>query len=259
MKSRAIRRCAISILGAGNMLDPNAPNESLLVCDRLSAGWGPTQVLDEVSLTVRAGETLIVLGRNGVGKSTLLSTIIGRSDYKSGSITMRGRRIETQPSHVRSHAGIGFVPQEREIFPSLSVEENLLIAARPGKWGLESIYELFPRLRERRANGGNQLSGGEQQMLSIGRALIGNPRLLLLDEPLEGLAPVIIDYIVDVINKIHSEDDLSIIIVEQHVDIALQFSDRVIVMDRGKIVYENSAQNSKPDRSAIEGFIEVRA
>ncbi len=259
MKSRAIHKCAISIWGVGTMLDPIAPNEPLLVCHRLSAGWGPTQVLDEVSLTIRAGETLIVLGRNGVGKSTLLSTIIGRSDYKSGSIMMQGRRIEAQPSHIRCLAGIGFVPQEREIFPSLSVEENLLIASRPGKWGLESIYNLFPRLKERRANGGNQLSGGEQQMLSIGRALIGNPQLLLLDEPLEGLAPVIVDYIVDVINKIQLEDDLSIVIVEQHVDIALQFSDRVIVMDRGKIVYENFAKNSKPDRSAIESFIEVRA
>jgi branched-chain amino acid transport system ATP-binding protein len=259
MKSRAIRECATSIWGVGTMLDPGTPNEPLLVCHRLSAGWGPTQVLDEVSLSIGAGETLIVLGRNGVGKSTLLSTIIGRSDYKSGSITMEGRRIEAQPSHIRSDAGIGFVPQEREIFPSLSVEENLLIASRRGRWGLESIYNLFPRLKERRTNGGNQLSGGEQQMLSIGRALIGNPQLLLLDEPLEGLAPIIIDYIVDVINKIQSEDDLSIMIVEQHVDIALQFSDRVIVMDRGKIVYETLAKNSKPDRSVIEGFIEVRA
>ncbi len=258
MKSRAIRKYVISIWGGGTMPDLIAPNDPLLVCHRLSAGWGPTQVLDEVSLTIRAGETLVVLGRNGVGKSTLLSTIIGRSDYRSGSITMQGRRIEKLPSNIRSHAGIGFVPQEREIFPSLSVEENLLIAARPGKWSLEGIYNLFPRLKERRANGGNLLSGGEQQMLSIGRALIGNPQLLLLDEPLEGLAPVIIDYLVDVINKIRSEDDLAIMIVEQHVDIALQFSDLVIVIDRGKIVYENLAENSKPDRSAIEGFIEVR-
>jgi branched-chain amino acid transport system ATP-binding protein len=160
---------------------------------------------------------------------------------------------------MRCRAGIGLVPQEREIFPSLSVEENLLVASRPGKWTLGSIYELFPRLRERRTNGGNQLSGGEQQMLSIGRALIGNPSLLLLDEPLEGLAPVIVDYIVDVISRICLEDDMSIVIVEQHVEIALQFSNRVVVMDRGKIVYENIASNVKPDREAIEGFIEVRA
>jgi branched-chain amino acid transport system ATP-binding protein len=241
------------------MLDLTKASVPVLVCDRLSAGWGPTQVLDEVSLTVGAGETLIVLGRNGVGKSTLLSTIIGRSSYRSGSIAMRGERIERQASHVRCRAGIGLVPQEREIFPSLTVEENLLVASRPGKWALGSIYELFPRLKERRSNGGNQLSGGEQQMLSIGRALMGNPSLLLLDEPLEGLAPVIVDYIVDVINKIRLEGDMSIVIVEQHVEIALQFSNRVVVMDRGKIVYENVAPNTKPDRAAIEGFIEVRA
>jgi branched-chain amino acid transport system ATP-binding protein len=241
------------------MLDQTKTTAPVLVCDRLCAGWGPTQVLDEVSLTIGAGETLIVLGRNGVGKSTLLSTIMGRSNYKSGFITMRGERIERQPSHMRCRAGIGLVPQEREIFPSLSVEENLLVASRPGKWTLGSIYELFPSLRERRTNGGNQLSGGEQQMLSIGRALIGNPSLLLLDEPLEGLAPVIVDYIVDVISRICLEDDMSIVIVEQHVEIALQFSNRVVVMDRGKIVYENIASNVKPDREAIEGFIEVRA
>jgi branched-chain amino acid transport system ATP-binding protein len=241
------------------MADLDIAHQPLLVCDRLSAGWGPTQVLDEVSLTVRAGETLIVLGRNGVGKSTLLSTIIGRSSYRSGSIRLQGRAIEREPSYVRSWGGIGFVPQEREIFRSLSVEENLLIASRPGKWQLDGIYQLFPRLKERRSNGGNQLSGGEQQMLSIARALMGNPQLLLLDEPLEGLAPVIVDYIVDVINRIRREDDMSIMIVEQHVDIALQFSDQVLVMDRGKIVYENLAAGSKPDRSAIERFIEVRA
>ena len=171
---------------------------------------------------------------------------------------MRGERIEKRPSHLRCRAGIGLVPQEREIFPSLSVEENLLVASRSGKWTLERIYELLPRLRERRSNGGNQLSGGEQQMLSIGRALMGNPSLLLLDEPLEGLAPVVVDYIVDVIGRICREDDMSVVIVEQHVDVALQFSNRVIVMDRGKIVYEN-ASSSKPDRAAIEGFIEVRA
>ena len=239
------------------MLDPaNAP---VLVCDRLSAGWGPTQVLDEVSFSIGRGETLIVLGRNGVGKSTLVSTIAGRSSYRSGSITMRGERIERQPSHLRCRAGIGLVPQEREIFPSLSVEENLQIASRSGRWTLAGVYELFPRLKERRTNGGNQLSGGEQQMLSIGRALMGNPSLLLLDEPLEGLAPVIVDYLVEVINRIRREDDMSIVLVEQHVEIALQFSNRVMVMDRGKIVYENVAPDIKPDRAAIEGLIEVRA
>lgn len=241
------------------MLDQTTPTAPVLACDRLSAGWGPTQVLYEVSLSVGAGETLIVLGRNGVGKSTLLSTIIGRSNYKSGAITMRGERIEKEASYARARMGIGLVPQEREIFPSLSVEENLLVAARPGRWMLDGVYGLFPRLRERRGNGGNQLSGGEQQMLSIGRALMGNPSVLLLDEPLEGLAPVIVDYLVEVINRIRLESDMAILIVEQHVEIALQFSNRVVVMDRGKIVYENAASNTRPDRAAIEGFIEVRA
>lgn len=241
------------------MPDQTRATAPVLVCDRLSAGWGPTQVLDEISLSIGIGETLIVLGRNGVGKSTLLSTMIGRSSYKSGLITLRGQRIERLASHIRCRAGIGLVPQEREIFPSLSVEENLLVASRPGKWTLAAIYELFPRLKERRTNGGNQLSGGEQQMLSIGRALMGNPSVLLLDEPLEGLAPVIVDYIVDVINRIRSEDNMSIVIVEQHVEIALEFSNRVIVMDRGKIVYENVAPDIKPDRAAIEALIEVRA
>jgi branched-chain amino acid transport system ATP-binding protein len=231
---------------------------SMLACDRVCAGWGPTQVLDEVSFDVAAGETLIVLGRNGVGKSTLISTIAGRTTYKSGTIALQSNPIESRPSHVRSRMGIGLVPQEREVFPSLSVEENLLVAARPGKWGIESIYSLFPRLKERRTNGGNQLSGGEQQLLSIARALMGNPKLLLLDEPMEGLAPVIVDGIVDVINRIRREDSVSIIVVEQHVDIALQFSDSVIVMDRGKVVYRNDGRTSRPDRSTIESLIEVR-
>jgi branched-chain amino acid transport system ATP-binding protein len=241
------------------MVDPIGARVPALSCDRLSAGWGPTQVLDDISLTIGAGETLLVLGRNGVGKSTLISTIAGRSSYRSGSISVRGERIERQPSHRRWRAGIGLVPQEREIFPSLSVEENLLVAAAPGNWTLERIYALFPRLKERRSNGGNQLSGGEQQMLSIGRALIGNPCVLLLDEPLEGLAPVIVDYIVEVIQKIRHEGDMAILLVEQHVEIALEFSNRVIVMDRGKIVFEHHADDAKPDRATIEGFIAVRA
>src|ERR1700751_3151227 len=196
----------------------------VLVCDRLCAGWGPTQVLDEVSLSIGVGETLIVLGRNGVGKSTLLSTIIGRSSYKSGFITIQGERIERHPSHLRCRAGIGLVPQEREIFPSLSVEENLLVASRPGKWTLERIYALLPRLKERRSNGGNQLSGGEQQMLSIGRALMGNPSLLLLDEPLEGLAPVIVDTLLAALRQLRHDDGMAIVLVEQHARLALEFA-----------------------------------
>ncbi len=241
----------------------NIKRDLVLVCYHLSAGWKETQVLDQVSLQIGAGETLVVLGRNGVGKSTLLSTIAGRADRKSGQILFQGRQIEATPSHIRARLGIGFVPQEREIFPSLTVEENLAVAARPGPlsgtWNLERIYALFPRLAERRRNGGQQLSGGEQQMLSIGRALMGNPTLLLMDEPLEGLAPVIVDYLVAAIHKIRSETEIAFLMVEQHVDIALEFSDDVIVLDRGAIVYKTEQSAAKPDRSVIQGFIEIGA
>jgi branched-chain amino acid transport system ATP-binding protein len=249
------------------MANEGKEKDPVLVCDQLSAGWKETQVLDQISFQVAAGETLVVLGRNGVGKSTLLSTIAGRADHKSGRIMFQGRQIDSAPSHVRARLGIGFIPQEREIFPSLSVEENLAVAARPGfsngdlnsSWNRERIYELFPRLAERRKNGGQQLSGGEQQMLSIGRALMGNPSLLLMDEPLEGLAPVIVDYLVDAIHRIRRETAIAILIVEQHVDIALEFSDDVIVLDRGEIVYKTEQSESKPDRLLIQGFIEIGA
>jgi branched-chain amino acid transport system ATP-binding protein len=204
-----------------------------------------------------ANETLVVLGRNGVGKTTLLSTLIGRAVQKGGSIVFRGRAVDRMPAHQRARSGMGFVPQEREIFPSLTVLENLTIAARPGPWNLQRVFELFPRLDERRGNGGNQLSGGEQQMLAIARALMGNPRLLLMDEPLEGLAPVIVDQIVSVIHRIRSESDMAILIVEQHVDIALEFSQSVIVLDRGMTVYSNAGTGLPPDRAAIESMVSV--
>ncbi len=231
--------------------------ETILACDRLSSGWGATQVLDGISLQMAANETLVVLGRNGVGKTTFLSTLIGRAAQKAGSIVFRGRAIDHMPSHQRARFGMGFVPQEREIFPSLTVLENLTIATRPGPWNLQRVFELFPRLGERRGNGGNQLSGGEQQMLSIARALMGNPRLLLMDEPLEGLAPVIVDQIVAVIHRIRSESDMAILIVEQHVDIALEFSQNVIVLDRGMSVYNNAESGSPPDRATIESLVSV--
>ena len=231
--------------------------EPILVCDRLVSGWGETQVLDGISLHMAANETLVVLGRNGVGKTTLLSTLIGRATQKGGSIVFRGRAVDRMPPHQRARFGMGFVPQEREIFPSLTVLENLTIAARPGLWNLARVFELFPRLNERRGNGGNQLSGGEQQMLAIARALMGNPRLLLMDEPLEGLAPVIVDQIVSIIHRIRSESDMAILIVEQHADIAIEFSQSVIVLDRGVAVYNNAESGSPPDRATIESLVSI--
>jgi branched-chain amino acid transport system ATP-binding protein len=228
-----------------------------LVCDTLCAGWGETQVISDVSFTLPPGQILCVLGRNGVGKSTLLSAVMGRATHRSGSVRLYGEPIERLPVYVRSQKGIGYVPQEREIFPSLSVRENLMVAFRAPAdaaptWTLERVLDLFPRLGERLRNGGQQLSGGEQQMLSIGRALMGNPSLLLLDEPMEGLAPVIIEQLVAALQRLRQESDMTILLVEQHIGLALAFSERVVVLDRGSIVYDNSAGSSPPDRGRIE-------
>jgi branched-chain amino acid transport system ATP-binding protein len=177
--------------GATRLLPEKADGGIVLAGVR--AGYGDTVVLENVSLVLTEGATLAVLGRNGVGKTTLLATIMGHTTLRAGSIRFGGVEVARLPAYRRARMGMGFVPQEREIFRSLSVEENLLVAARPGRWSLARVYDFFPALAERRRNGGNELSGGEQQMLAIGRALMGNPRLMLLDEPLEGLAPVIVD------------------------------------------------------------------
>lgn len=236
------------------MTDPSNPT---LSCEALCAGWGETQVISDISLVIPPGEMLIVLGRNGVGKSTLLASIIGRATYREGRIVAFGRSIEALPVYERVKLGIGYVPQEREVFPSLSVEENLLVAARiaadaASHWTFERVLDLFPRLRERLHNSGQQLSGGEQQMLSIGRALMGNPSLLLLDEPMEGLAPVIIEQLTAALHRLRKESVMSILLVEQHVDLALELSSRVIVLDRGRIVYNNADGTSPADRGRIE-------
>lgn len=230
-----------------------------LVCDRLSSGWGETQVISDVSFRLASGRTLAILGRNGVGKSTLLSTVVGRAMRKAGSIALDGRAIHGLPAYARARAGIGFVPQEREIFPSLSVLENLTVGARPGFWTLAKIFDFFPRLGERAGNRGDQLSGGEQQMLSIARALMVQPSVLLMDEPLEGLAPVIVDQIVATIQRLQRETEMALLLVEQHVEIALELSDAVIVLDRGGIVYDNTRTGEAPDRDAIENLIGVGA
>ncbi len=213
-----------------------------LVLAGVSAGYGETVVLEGIALDLPPGETLAVLGRNGVGKTTLLATIIGHTRLHAGSIRFAGREIAGLPAYRRARLGIGFVPQEREIFPSLSVEENLAVAARPGRWSLAGVYDFFPPLAARRRHYGNQLSGGEQQMLAIGRALMGNPSLLLMDEPLEGLAPVIVDALLAGLDRLKREDDLALLLVEQHARLALELARRAIVLDRGAIVFAGASR-----------------
>jgi branched-chain amino acid transport system ATP-binding protein len=228
-----------------------------LTLNNVSAGYGETVVLENVSVAVPEGATLALLGRNGVGKTTLLATIMGHTTLHGGSLTLGGRDITRLPVHKRALAGFGYVPQEREIFPSLSVDENLTVAARPGRWTVDRVFDLFPRLAERRRNMGNQLSGGEQQMLSVGRALMGNPSLLLLDEPLEGLAPVIVDSLIAAFHRLRQEDGLAVILVEQHARLALEFAAQSIVLDRGKVVYDGPSRTLLDDPQRLGTLIGV--
>jgi branched-chain amino acid transport system ATP-binding protein len=228
-----------------------------LALRQVSAGYGETVVLEDVSLNIAEGSTLALLGRNGVGKTTLLATIMGHTTLHGGSLALAGRDITRLPVHKRALAGFGYVPQEREIFPSLTVDENLTVAARPGRWDLARVFDLFPRLAERRRNMGNQLSGGEQQMLSVGRALMGNPSLLLLDEPLEGLAPVIVDSLIAAFHRLRQDDGLAIILVEQHARLALEFATHSIVLDRGKVVYDGASRALLDDEERLGELIGV--
>jgi len=218
-----------------------------LALDRVSAGYGETVVLEGISLALPPGRTLAVLGRNGVGKTTLLATIMGHTRLHGGSINFIGREISALPAYRRARLGIGFVPQEREIFPSLTVEQNLTVAERSGPWTLARVYDFFPSLAERRRNQGNQLSGGEQQMLAIGRALMGNPTLLLMDEPLEGLAPVIVDTLLRGLDRLTHEAALALLLVEQHASIALELAPEAIVLDRGLIVFAGASRELRDD------------
>src|SRR5271168_1211426 len=213
-----------------------------LMLEHVSAGYGETIIIEDISLALPMGRTLAILGRNGVGKTTLLATVMGHTRLRGGNIRFSGREIAALPPYRRARLGIGFVPQEREIFPSLTVEENLTVAEQPGQWSLGKVYDFFPSLAERRRNHGNQLSGGEQQMLAIGRALMGNPTLLLMDEPLEGLAPVIIDTLLAGLDRLKREDDLALLLVEQHAQLALELAANAIVLDRGAIVFAGTSR-----------------
>jgi branched-chain amino acid transport system ATP-binding protein len=232
--------------------------EALLKLDNVTAGYGAAQVLHGISLTLPENGSLAVLGRNGVGKSTLLLTIMGFTQLRGGSLNWRGQDVSRQTPHRRATNGIGWVAQEREIFPSLTVEENLTVAARPGTWDLETVFKLFPRLAERRRNMGNQLSGGEQQMLAIARALMTNPALLLLDEPFEGLAPVIVDEMTAAVKSMLAESRIAIILVEQHTEFALELTTDAIVLERGAIAHRAKSAELQDDTATLERLVGLR-
>src|SRR5215467_13738892 len=231
----------------------------LLSIERLSAGYGEAIVLNAVSLALGEGQSLALLGRNGMGKTTLINSIVGVTRFVGGSIRLDGRDITGLRPDQRAHVGIGWVPQERNIFKSLTVEENLTAVARPGPWTEERIYELFPRLSERRRNLGNQLSGGEQQMLAVGRALILNPRLMLLDEPLEGLAPILVEELLAALKRIIRDEGMSAILVEQNAQKVLAVTDRAAIIERGAVVYEGASAALKNERATLEQYLGVTA
>jgi len=232
--------------------------DPVLALDDIRAGYGEAVVLDGISLSLAEGGSLAVLGRNGVGKSTLLLTIMGLTAVSRGAIRWRGADITALAPHRRARRGLGWVAQEREIFRSLSVEENLAVAARPGRWDLDAVYALFPRLRERRHHLGHQLSGGEQQMLAIARALATNPSLLLMDEPLEGLAPIIVEELTAAIARMTAQQGTALILVEQHVDVALSLTAHALVLERGRIVHQGPSSVLMQDAAALERFIGLR-
>jgi len=221
------------------------------------AGYGATVVLEDIAFALPERSSLAVLGRNGVGKTTLLGTIMGHTTLHGGAIEYRGKEVSQLPVYERSRLGMGFVPQGRWIFPSLTVEENLTVAGRPGPWTLERVYDLFPGLAERRTHMGNQISGGEQQMLAIGRALMGNPALLLMDEPLEGLAPIIVDAILGVLQRLIREESLTVVLVEQSARLALEVTERVMVLNRGSIVFSGPSAELLADPARLANLIVV--
>ncbi len=231
----------------------------LLKLEDVWAGYGDAVVLEDISFALEAGGSLALLGRNGMGKTTLLATLMGATHFHSGNMSLEGRDLAVVPSHARAALGLGWVPQERDIFASLSVEENLTVVARPGPWTLARIYELFPRLQERRANMGNQLSGGEQQMLAMARALMVNPRLLLLDEPLEGLAPLIVLDLLRIIKRMIDAGDMAVILVEQHAHQILPLTRQALILERGRAVYSGDSETLRNDRGQLDKWLGVGA
>ena len=229
----------------------------LLCLDGLVAGYGDAVVLNGISLSLEDGRSLALLGRNGTGKTTLVNSIIGVTTWRSGAVRLAGRDVARMKPEDRAAAGIGWVPQERNIFRSLTVEENMTAVARPGPWTVARLYAMFPRLEERRRNLGNQLSGGEQQMLAIARALVLNPRLLLLDEPTEGLAPIIVDELLTALRRLSREDGLSMVVVEQNARKILGFTDEAVILDRGSIVHRAASSALRDDPAALEAHLGV--
>ena len=229
----------------------------LLSVENLSAGYGRAVVLSDVAFRLGEGEALAVLGRNGVGKTTLLDTLVGVTRRFTGSIALAGREVGTLAPETRAGLGVGWVPQERNVFRSLSVLENLTAVARPGPWSIERVFGLFPRLKERAQQSGGSLSGGEQQMLAIGRALATNPRLLLLDEPTEGLAPIIVQELLAALTRLLREENLAAIIVEQHAQKILPITQRALILERGRIVHQSDSAALLADPAPLERFLGV--
>ena len=231
----------------------------LLRLDGVTAGYGDAVVLEDVTLSVATGGSVAVLGRNGAGKTTLLLTIMGFTRQAAGFLKLYGTDIRALPPHRRARAGLGWVPQERWVWPSLTVDEHLTSVARPGHWNAARVFELFPRLRERRRNHGNQLSGGEQQMLAIGRALTLNPRVLLLDEPFEGLAPILVQELGGAIRRMVEDNGVALVLVEQHAHVALGLTAQAVVLDRGRVVHASSSLALLADTATLERVVTVSA
>jgi branched-chain amino acid transport system ATP-binding protein len=229
----------------------------LLALEGVTAGYGDGIVLEDVSLTLEEGDSLALLGRNGMGKTTLLVTLMGLTRLHRGSLRWRGADLAALPTHRRSNVGLGWVPQERAMFPSLTVEEHLTVVARPGRWTVPKVYEVFPRLAERKANYGNQLSGGEQQMLAIARALMVNPSLLLLDEPMEGLAPIIVQELMNVIRELAEDSGMAVIVVEQHAKLALSLTRQAMVLERGRVVHRAPSEALLRDPDTLHRLVAV--
>jgi len=230
---------------------------SALELRHVMSGYGETVVLEDVNLALERGDCISVIGRNGVGKSTLLATVMGHTTLHKGEVMLGGQRLDRVPVFRRARSGLGFVPQEREIFPSLTVRENLEVAARPGHWTPARVFELFPNLAARLSNAGDQLSGGEQQMLSIARALLTNPSVLLMDEPTEGLAPLLVTALTEILAKLRDESGLSIVLVEQNSRVALAFSPRTVIMDKGRVVYDGASAMLRDDPERLAQLIGV--